>query len=52
MDGADAAADANGFAVVAPQYSTTVGEVANLIQAFKGSRQTLMTRNFSDLLWW
>lgn len=43
MDGADAAADANGFAVVAPQYTTTVGEVANLIQAFKDSRQTLLT---------
>ncbi len=43
IDGADTGADANGFAVVAPQYTTTVGEVANLIQAFKGSRQTLMT---------
>ena len=43
MDGADAAVDANGFAVVAPQYTTKVGEVANLIQAFKDSRQTLMT---------
>lgn len=43
MDSADTAADANGFAVVAPQYTTTVGEVANLIQAFKDSRQTLLT---------
>lgn len=43
MDGADASADANGFAVMAPQYSTTVGEVANLIQAFKDSRQNLLT---------
>lgn len=43
MDGADAASDVNGFAVVAPQYSTTVGEVACLIQSFKDSRQTLMT---------
>jgi UDP-2-acetamido-2,6-beta-L-arabino-hexul-4-ose reductase len=43
MDGADAAMDANGFAVMAPQYSTTVGEVAHLIQAFKDSRQTLLT---------
>ncbi len=43
MDGADAAVDTNGFAVVAPQYTTTVGEVARLIQAFKNSRWTLVT---------
>ena len=43
MDGADAAVDADGFATVAPQYSTTVGEVARLIQVFKDSRETLMT---------
>jgi UDP-2-acetamido-2,6-beta-L-arabino-hexul-4-ose reductase len=43
MDGADAAVDANGFAVVNPQYTTTVGEVARLIQCFKDSRQTLLT---------
>lgn len=43
MDGADAVVDANGFAVMAPQYTTTVGEVANLFQAFKDSRQTLLT---------
>ena len=28
---------------VSPQYSTTVGEVARLIQSFKASRDTLMT---------
>jgi UDP-2-acetamido-2,6-beta-L-arabino-hexul-4-ose reductase len=43
MDGADASFDANGFALVATQYTTTVGEVARLVQAFKGSRQTLLT---------
>ena len=43
MDGADAAADADGFATVAPQYTTTVGELARQIQAFKDSRSTLMT---------
>lgn len=43
MDGADATFDANGFAMLAPQYTTTVGEVAWLIQSFKESRQTLMT---------
>lgn len=43
MDGADAALDAHGFATVAPQYTTTVGELAQTIQSFKDSRQTLMT---------
>ena len=43
LDGANAALDANGFATAAPQYSTTVGELARLIQAFKDSRTTLMT---------
>ena len=43
MDGADASVDANGFAMVSPQYTTTVGEVARLIQSFNESRQTLMT---------
>ena len=43
MDGADAAVDKDGFATVAPQYSTTVGELARQIQTFKDSRSTLMT---------
>lgn len=43
LDGADGAVDANGFATVAPQYSTTVGAVAAQIQAFVDSRATLMT---------
>ncbi|MDO9145876.1 MULTISPECIES: capsular polysaccharide biosynthesis protein CapF [Comamonadaceae] len=43
MDGIDATADAAGFATVAPQYTTTVGELARQIQAFKDSRDTLMT---------
>ena len=43
MDGADAAVDADGFATVAPQYTTTVGELARLVQTFKDSRTTLMT---------
>ena len=42
IDGADAAVDADGFATVAQQYSTTVGELARQIQAFKDSRATLM----------
>lgn len=43
LDGADAAVDAAGFATVTPQYSTTVGEVADLIGRFKESRGTLLT---------
>ena len=43
MDGADAAAGSDGFGTVAPQYTTTVGELASYIQAFKDSRSTLMT---------
>jgi UDP-2-acetamido-2,6-beta-L-arabino-hexul-4-ose reductase len=43
MDGADAAVGTEGFATVVQQYTTTVGELARQIQAFKGSRDTLMT---------
>ena len=43
MDGANAALDADGFAAVTPQYTTTVGELARQIQTFKDSRTTLMT---------
>ena len=35
--------DVDGFATVAPQYTTTVGELADQIQVFKDSRGTLMT---------
>ncbi|MBP0628115.1 capsular polysaccharide biosynthesis protein CapF [Cupriavidus sp. AcVe19-1a] len=43
MDGGDALVDADGFATVTPQYSTTVGEVADLIRGFKECRKTLTT---------
>ena len=43
MDGANATVDSDGFATVAPQYTTTVGELARQIQVFKDSRDTLMT---------
>lgn len=43
LDGADAALDADGFASVAPQYTTTVGALAQQIQAFYDSRATLVT---------
>lgn len=43
MDGADGSPDAQGFETLAPQYTTTVGEVARLIHAFRDSRQDLTT---------
>ncbi|MCC8934864.1 UDP-2-acetamido-2,6-beta-L-arabino-hexul-4-ose reductase [Rhizobium sp. 'Codium 1'] len=43
MDGADAVPNDDGFEVVAPQYTTTVGDVARLIHSFRDSRQNLMT---------
>lgn len=42
LDCADGAVDADGFATVAPQYTTTVGALAAQIQAFADSRATLM----------
>lgn len=42
MDGAEAAVDADGFAMVTPQYNTTVGELARQIETFRASRDTLM----------
>ena len=42
-DAADAAVGPDGFALVAPQYTTTVGELARQIQAFQASRSTQMT---------
>lgn len=43
MDGADRLPSADGTEAVDPQYATTVGEVAQLIQAFKDSRSSLVT---------
>jgi len=43
LDGVAVPLDDNGFAVVNPQYSTTVGELAALIRSFRDSRNTLMT---------
>lgn len=43
MDGADAEVGLDGFATVAPQYTTTVGELARQIRAFRDSRTTLIT---------
>lgn len=43
LDGADPAVDSSGFATVAPQYTTTVGMLAQQIQSFYDSRATLLT---------
>jgi UDP-2-acetamido-2,6-beta-L-arabino-hexul-4-ose reductase len=41
MDGADLATDSHGFAIVAPQYTTTVGELEHYIRSFANGRVTL-----------
>jgi len=43
MDGADSTPDAAGFEIVGPQYTITVGQLAQHLQAFKDSRATLLT---------
>jgi UDP-2-acetamido-2,6-beta-L-arabino-hexul-4-ose reductase len=43
LDGVTVPLDDNGFAVMNPQYLTTVGELADFIRTFKDSRNTLMT---------
>ncbi len=42
MDGAAPTNGADGFVTVQPQYATTVGELARLIQTFRESRGTLV----------
>lgn len=43
MDGEAVSSTEDGFIEVQPQYSSTVGELARQIQAFKDSRDTLVT---------
>lgn len=43
MDGAGPMASPDGFTTVQPEYSTTVGELARLIRAFRDSRASLVT---------
>jgi UDP-2-acetamido-2,6-beta-L-arabino-hexul-4-ose reductase len=43
MDSADAAVQPEGLCDVSPQYTATVGELARQIQAFKDSRDSLVT---------
>lgn len=42
-DGAVPATGADGFAVVSPEYYSTVGAVADMLRAFRASRETLVT---------
>lgn len=48
MDGADPMFGPDGFSTVQPQYTTTVGEMAQLIQAFHRSRETLVTERVGN----
>jgi UDP-2-acetamido-2,6-beta-L-arabino-hexul-4-ose reductase len=43
MDGADPNPGPDGFATVAPQFTTTVGELVRQVQAFKDSRASLLS---------
>lgn len=43
MDGATPNIDSEGFATVGTLYETTVGEVADTIQMFRGSKESLVT---------
>jgi len=43
VDGAVPATGVDGFAVVSPEYHSTVGEVADMLGAFRASRETLVT---------
>jgi UDP-2-acetamido-2,6-beta-L-arabino-hexul-4-ose reductase len=42
-DGLLTKTDDNGFAIVYPEYHTTVGEVADILRNFRASRDTLIT---------
>jgi UDP-2-acetamido-2,6-beta-L-arabino-hexul-4-ose reductase len=43
VDGADGAADGEGFETITPQYTIALGDLALQIQAFRESRLTLLT---------
>jgi len=43
IDGAEPKLDSDGFALVAPVYSTTVGAVADAIRGFRAMRETIVT---------
>lgn len=43
MEGASPAPDTDGFDTVTPQYKTTVGQLVEMLNSFKNSRDTLVT---------
>ena len=44
LDGQPVPRDAAGFATIAPEYATSVGEVVDLIRDFRDARSTLLVR--------
>jgi len=44
LDGRPSAPDASGFIPIVPEYTTTVGEVVELIREFRAESSTLITR--------
>jgi UDP-2-acetamido-2,6-beta-L-arabino-hexul-4-ose reductase len=48
MDGSYEADNSEYFKTVSPQFSSTIGELARLIQSFKETRETLMTDRVGD----
>ena len=45
MDGVGSLVDADGFETVIPNYTTTVGKLAQQLQSFKESRMTMMSEH-------
>lgn len=43
MDGAEAKVDSDGFEIILPKYTSTVGDLARQIEIFQQTRSTLMT---------
>lgn len=43
LNGGQATRDERGFEEISPVYKTTVGELAEILQSFRNSRETLMT---------
>lgn len=48
MSGSPPTLDEHGFATVAPQYTTTVGEIARLLETFRANRETLSTERVGN----
>lgn len=48
MDGKTVDRDASGFSIVQPLYTSTVGEIAETIRAFRNSRNSLITERVGE----